>query len=69
MIIDFRRHVLMHEVTSIEGQTVEQSMEQSYKYLRTIIDSKLNLAANCEAVCKKGHQCLFRCPISTLTKP
>ena len=52
MIIDFRKHTHAHEVTFIKGQTVECT--QSYKYLGTIIDS--NFEANCEAVCKKGHQ-------------
>ena len=57
MIIDFRRHAHTHEVTSIKGLTVE--CVESYKYLGTIIDSKLNFEPNCEAVCKKGHQHLF----------
>lgn len=54
MIIDFRRHIHAHKVTSIEGQKVEYVL--SHKYLGTIIDSKPNFEANCEAVCKKGHQ-------------
>lgn len=57
MIIDFRRHAHTHQVTTIKGQAVE--CVQSYKYLGTIIDSKLNFEENCEAVCKKGHQRLF----------
>ena len=57
MIIDFRRHACEPEVTTIKGQTVEQV--QSYKYLGSIIDAQLNFEANCEAVCKKGHQRLF----------
>ncbi len=57
MIIDFRKNVPMHTVTYIKGQTVESV--QSYKYLGTIIDSKLRFEANCEAVCRKGHQRLF----------
>ena len=40
--------------TSMKGQLVEQV--KSYKYLGTIIDSKLNFQENCEAVCKKGQQ-------------
>ncbi len=51
MIIDFRKNVPMHKVTYIKGQ--------SYKYLGTIIDSKLSFEANREAVCRKGHQRLF----------
>lgn len=54
MIIDFRKH----EVTSIESQQIESV--QSYKYLGTIIDSKLDFLANCEAVCKKVHDILFK---------
>ncbi len=57
MIIDFRKNVPMHKVTYIKGQTVDSV--QSYKYLGTIIDSKLSFEANCEAVCRKGHQRLF----------
>lgn len=44
----------MHEDTLIKGQTIE--VAQSYKYLETVIDEKLNFVANCEAVCKKGQQ-------------
>ncbi len=47
----------MHKVTYIKGQTVDSV--QSYKYLGTIIDSKLSFEANREAVCRKGHQRLF----------
>ncbi len=57
MIIDFRKNVPMHKVPYIKGQTVDSV--QSYKYLGTIIDSKLSFKANCEAVCRKGHQRLF----------
>lgn len=57
MIIDFRRNVHMHKVTYIKDQIVESV--QSYKYLGTIIDSKLSFGANCEAVCRKGHKRLF----------
>lgn len=54
MVFDFRRKVHTHEVTLIKGQAVE--CVQSYKYLGTIIDSKLDFNLNCEAVCKRGHQ-------------
>ena len=47
----------MHKVTLIKGQTIE--FVQSYKYLGTVIDEKLNFEANLEAVCKKGHQRLY----------
>ncbi len=47
----------MNDVTVIKGQTVEYA--QSYKYLGTITDSKLNFEADCEAVCKKAHQRLY----------
>ena len=32
---------------------------ESYKYLGTIIESKLNFEANSEALCQKGHQRLY----------
>lgn len=54
MLIDFRRKPHRHEVTLIKGQTIEYV--QTYKYLGTIIDSKLSFEENCEMVCKKGQQ-------------
>ncbi len=53
MVIDFR-NTHLHEDTLIKGQTIE--VVQSYKYLGTVIDDKLNFVANCEAVCKRGQQ-------------
>ena len=50
-----RKHAHTQEV--IKHQTVE--CVQTYKYLGTIIDSKLNFEANCEAVCRNWHQRLF----------
>jgi len=44
MIIDFRKNVCMDKVTYIKGETEE--CVQSYKYLGTIIDSKLSFEAN-----------------------
>jgi len=58
MIIDFRTRTVDHVTTIIKGQTVEQV--ESFKYLGTIIDSKLSFESNCDMVCKKGHQRL-RC--------
>lgn len=57
MIIDFRKSTHPSEPTLIKGQTIEYV--QSYKYLGTIIDEKLNFEKNCEALCKKGHQRLY----------
>lgn len=57
MIVDFRKAAHSQVSTSIKNQTVESV--QSYKYLGTIIDSKLSFDENCAAVCKKGHQRLF----------
>ncbi len=50
MIIDFRRHA--H--TKSHPFRVRQ-----WNVRNLTIDSKLNFEANCEAVSKKGHQCLF----------
>ena len=58
MIIHFRRNRdSNHEATVLNGQIVEYV--NTYKYLGTIIDNKLNFEENCEAVCKKGRQRLF----------
>lgn len=62
MIIDFRTHAFDHVTTTIKGQVVGRV--ESYKYLGTVIDSKLSFELNCEMVCKKGHQRL-----SCLRKP
>lgn len=48
MIIDFRRYAHTHIFTSFKSQIVD--LVQSWKYLETIIESKLNFEANCEAV-------------------
>lgn len=56
MIIDFRTHAVDHVTTTIKGQVVDHV--ESYKYLGTIIDSKLSFELNCDMVCKKAHQCL-----------
>lgn len=58
MIIDFRKNRASNqEATVLKGQIVE--CVDTYKYLGTVIDNKLNFEANCEAVCKKGRQRLF----------
>ena len=54
MSIDFSKQAHTHDATTIKGQLVE--CVDSYKYLGTIIDCKLNFQENCEAVCKKGQQ-------------
>ena len=54
MIVDFRKHASPNDVTTIKTQPVQYV--DSYKYLGTIIDFKLNFEENCIAVCKKGHQ-------------
>lgn len=43
--------------TILKSQKVKSV--NTYKYLGTIIDSKLNFEANCEVVCKKEQQSLF----------
>lgn len=57
MVIDFRTQAPNQNPTVIKGQPVEYV--GSYKYLGTVIDSKLSFKQNCEAVCKRGHQRLF----------
>ena len=57
MAIDFRKNAKTREPVLIKGQVTKQV--QSYKYLRTIIDSALNFKDNCKAVSRKGHQRLF----------
>ena len=57
MAIDFRKNANTPEPTIIKGQTIEQV--QSYKYLGTIIHSKLNFKENCKVMSRKGHQHLF----------
>lgn len=57
MIIDFRRNTRCDRETKILSHNVE--LVKNYKYLGTILDSSLSFEANCEAVCKKGHQRLF----------
>ena len=57
MLTDFRKKKPTHEITLIKGQTVH--CVESYKYLGTIIDSKLTFEGNSETVCKKGHRCRF----------
>ena len=54
MYVDFRKLPRAKEPTSINGQIVE--CVDNYKYLGTIIDSKLSFEANCETVYKKANQ-------------
>lgn len=68
LIIDFGRNHTATEVNIIRGQKLE--CVENYKY--TIIVHFLNFEAYCDAVCKKGRQCLYcfrkltRFPISLL---
>jgi len=57
MIIDFRNSASHYDSTVIKDQAVD--CVESYKYLGTVIDSKLTFEKHCESVCKKGHQRLF----------
>lgn len=69
MLIDFRKSTHPSDPTLIKGQKIEYV--QSYKYLGTIIDEKLNFEENCEALKKKGHQrlyCLRRLSVFNLDK-
>lgn len=55
VIIDIRTPAWINMI--IKNQTVD--LAESYKYPRAVVDLKLTFKYNCEAVCKKGHQCLF----------
>ena len=57
LLIDFRRGPHPTQNTVINGQPVE--IVPSYKYLGTIIDSKLKFDENTDMLCKKGQQRLF----------
>ena len=57
LLVDFRRGPHPTQITVINGQPVE--IVPSYKYLGTIIDSKLNFDENTAMLCKKGQQRLF----------
>ena len=57
MVIDFRRNPLPALTTTIKGQAVE--VVESYKYLGSWIDNKLNFNRNTEHICKKSQQRLF----------
>lgn len=54
IIMDFRRKQVDHQPLVIKNEAIE--MVDEYKYLGTIIDSKLNWKSNTEAVYKKTQQ-------------
>ena len=57
MIIDFRRS--QHNVSQTVIQNMNVETVDEYKYLGTIIDSKLSFESNTDAACKKAQQRLF----------
>ena len=57
MVIDFRKTSHSIIPTTVKGSLVE--LVESYKYLGTVIDNKLNHDLNTSAVCKKGLQRLY----------
>lgn len=54
MIIDFRTHPSIYDTKIIKVQAVDCA--ESYRYLGTVIDSRLYFQKSCETVCKKGHR-------------
>jgi len=57
LIIDFGRKEYTHNKLNIKGEEVEHVHE--YKYLRSIIDSKLSWTSNTERICNKARQRLY----------
>ncbi|KAL8595673.1 hypothetical protein ACOMHN_025709 [Nucella lapillus] len=57
VVVDFRRDQLKPTPLVIRGEDVE--LVDQYKYLGSIIDSKLSWSANAQALLKKGNQRLF----------
>lgn len=57
MVLDFRKTAQTSLPTVIHGTAVE--MVDSYKYLGTIIDNRLNFEQNTSQICKKGAQRLY----------
>ena len=57
MLIDFRRKSSTPQNITIKGQRV--GLVETYKYLGSLIDNKLNFNFNTEMLCKKGQQRLF----------
>lgn len=57
MVLDFRKTAQTSLPTVINGTVVE--MVDSYKYLGTIIDNRLNFEQNTSQICKKGAQRLY----------
>ena len=53
-IVDYRRKKDITEPPVITGEMVE--IVESYQYLGTIIDSKLDRTANIDTCCKRAHQ-------------
>lgn len=57
LLIQIRSQAPEQDPTVVTGQLVE--CVESYKYLGTVVHSKLSFNKNCEAVCKKRHQRLL----------
>jgi hypothetical protein len=57
LICDRRRKQDAVDPVVISGESVEQV--QSFKYLGTVVDSKLSFQDNTDSICKKAHQRLF----------
>ena len=57
MCIDFRRNPAVISPVVMDNQPVE--LVQQYKYLGTVIDSKLCFESHVDAVCKKAHQRMY----------
>jgi hypothetical protein len=57
VVFDFRRSKNIHNPVVINGQNVERV--ESYKYLGTIIDCKLNWEENTQLICNKARKRLF----------
>ena len=60
LVINFRRAKVNMDLIIIMGQPMEMAV--NYKYLGTIVDSKLDWSSNIEACCNKSNQrmCFLR---------
>ena len=54
MILDFRRGKEEHKCVSVSGEEVE--IVQTFKYLGTVLDYKLNFSANTDYIANKAQQ-------------
>jgi len=57
MVIDFRRNASVHECLVINAEEVEKISQ--YKYLGTIIDSRLDFGENVNLIYKKANSRLY----------